>query len=108
MHGSVHVITHGYLAGELHSALSHLETFYQLARRHKWHTESGEGLHEISCEHLRRVYTLIADQVCVCVCVCVYVCVCLCVCVCVCVCMCVCVCVCEHLTVTVLMTCLVR
>lgn len=48
--------------GELQSALSHLETFYQLARRHKWHTESGEGLHEVSCEHLRRVYTSIADQ----------------------------------------------
>ena len=48
--------------GELTNALSHLETFYQLARRHKWHTDSGDGLHEIACEHLRRVYTTLAER----------------------------------------------
>ena len=86
------------LPGELSKALSHLETFYQLARRHKWHTESGDGLHEIACEHLRRVYTALAESEgeggrveylckaldmakesefeCVCVCVCMCACVC--------------------------------
>ena len=38
-------------------------TFYELARKHKWHTEGGDSLHEIACEHLRRVYTKIAEEV---------------------------------------------
>ena len=49
--------------GELSTAASHLEVFYQLARSHKWHTDSGENLHRIACEHLRRVYTSMADEV---------------------------------------------
>ena len=44
-------------------AVEHLEIFYKLARTHKWHTDSGDGLHEISCEHLRRLYTKLAETV---------------------------------------------
>lgn len=40
-----------------------METFHQLARKHKWHTDNGDSLHEIACEHLRRIYTKIAEQV---------------------------------------------
>lgn len=50
--------------GDLHKAAGHLETFYRLALKHKWHTDSGDSLHEIACEHLRRVYTSIAEEVC--------------------------------------------
>lgn len=50
-------------AGDLHKATGHLEIFYQLARKHKWHTDSGDSLDEIACEHLRRVYTSIAEEV---------------------------------------------
>lgn len=49
--------------GDLHKAAGHLETFYRLALKHKWHTDSGDSLHEIACEHLRRVYTSIAEEV---------------------------------------------
>ena len=50
-------------AGDLVKAVEHLETFYKLARKHKWHTDSGDSLHEISCEHLRRLYTKLAETV---------------------------------------------
>ena len=49
--------------GDLVKAVEHLETFYKLARKHKWHTDSGDSLHEISCEHLRRLYTKLAETV---------------------------------------------
>ena len=49
--------------GDLHKAAGHLETFYRLALKHKWHTDNGDSLHEIACEHLRRVYTSIAEEV---------------------------------------------
>ena len=54
--------SHPYV-GDLHKAAGHLETFYRLALKHKWHTDSGDSLHEIACEHLRRVYTSIAEEV---------------------------------------------
>ena len=40
-----------------------METFHELAANHSWHTEGGESLHRIACEHLRRIYTSIADKV---------------------------------------------
>ena len=40
-----------------------METLQELARQHKWHTEGGESFHEIACEHLRRIYTAIAEEV---------------------------------------------
>jgi len=48
--------------GDLVKAIEHLETFHKLAHKHKWHTDSGDSLHEISCEHLRRVYTKLATE----------------------------------------------
>lgn len=51
--------------GNFHKASDHLEVFHQLARKQKWHTESGDSLYEIACGHLRRVYTNIAEQVCI-------------------------------------------
>ncbi len=51
------------IVGNLTKASFHMEVFHQLAREYRWHTESGDSLHEISCEHLRRLYTLIAHEV---------------------------------------------
>lgn len=51
------------LSGELDKASSHLEVFRELSYRHRWHTESGDSLYEIACEHLRRVYTSLAERV---------------------------------------------
>ncbi len=50
--------------GEHSKASHHMETFHGLARKHKWFTDNGEELHKIACEHLRRMYTKIAEQVC--------------------------------------------
>ena len=55
--------TYCLLVGNLDKASMHMATFHQLARKHKWHTESGDSLHEIACEHLRRIYTSFAEQV---------------------------------------------
>ena len=51
------------MSGDLEKATSHMETFHHLSRHGKWHTDSGDNLHDIACEHLRRVYTSIAEQV---------------------------------------------
>ena len=51
------------IIGSLQKAIAHFETFHQLSARNKWHTTSGEGLHGIACEHLRRVYTSMAEEV---------------------------------------------
>jgi tetratricopeptide (TPR) repeat protein len=48
--------------GDLQASMEHLETFHHMTSRHKWHTETGENLHKISCEHLRRIYTSIAEK----------------------------------------------
>ena len=40
-----------------------METFQLLASQHKWHTDSGDSFHEIACEHLRRIYTAIGEEV---------------------------------------------
>ena len=44
-------------------AAGHFEVYQKLARKHKWCTDTGESVFEISCEHLRRVYTSMAKQV---------------------------------------------
>ena len=60
-------ITHYYIGiGDLEKAALHMETFHHLSRQHKWHTDS---VHDIACEHLRRIYTSIAEQVYACTCV---------------------------------------
>ena len=49
--------------GELQKAAGHLEVFQKLAHKHRWHTDSGDSQYEMACEHLRRVYTSIAEKV---------------------------------------------
>ncbi len=49
---------------EFEGSMKHLLQFYDLTRLNKWHTDSGERLHPIACEHLRRVYTKMAGKVC--------------------------------------------
>ncbi len=49
--------------GDLDKASAHLEVFKELAHRHRWHTDNGDSLYEIACEHLRRVYTTLAERV---------------------------------------------
>ena len=51
-------------SGDLDKAASHMGTFQELAHKHKWHTDSGDSLYEIACEHLRRIYTSLAERVC--------------------------------------------
>ena len=48
---------------DLQTAVEHMETFHELTSINNWHTESGENLYRISCEHLRRIYTSIAEKV---------------------------------------------
>ena len=48
---------------DLQTAVGHMETFHELTSINNWHTESGENLYRISCEHLRRIYTSIAEKV---------------------------------------------
>lgn len=49
--------------GELQKAAGHLEVFQKLAHKYRWHTDSGDSQYEMTCEHLRRVYTSIAEKV---------------------------------------------
>lgn len=49
--------------GDLFKAVEYLESFYNLTKGRLWQTDSGENLHSLSCEHLRRVYTTISDEV---------------------------------------------
>ena len=50
-------------SGDLSKAAFHMEIFHQLTSKYKWHTDSGDSFHEIACEHLRRIYTSIAEEV---------------------------------------------
>eukprot|EP00731_Ephydatia_muelleri_P031357 Em0022g871a len=47
---------------ELEKACHHFEVFHQLAKKYKWHSEEGDSLHAVACEHLRRIYTSIAER----------------------------------------------
>lgn len=49
--------------GDLFKAAEYLESFYNLTKGRLWQTDDGENLHSLSCGHLRRVYTTMADQV---------------------------------------------
>lgn len=44
-------------------AAEHLEVYQRLACKHKWCTDSGDSVYELSCEHLRRLYTTMAKKV---------------------------------------------
>ena len=48
--------------GELQMAAGHFEVYQKLAHKHKWTTDTGDSVYQISCEHLRRVYTSMAKQ----------------------------------------------
>lgn len=49
--------------GDLCKAAEYLESFYNLTKGRLWQTDDGENLHSLSCGHLRRVYTTMADEV---------------------------------------------
>jgi tetratricopeptide (TPR) repeat protein len=49
--------------GELKKAAGHFEVYQKLAHKHKWCTDTGLSVYEVSCEHLRRVYTSMAKQI---------------------------------------------
>ncbi|EDO47081.1 predicted protein, partial [Nematostella vectensis] len=49
--------------GDLHKAAEYFESFYNLTKGRIWQMDSGENLHSMSCENLRRVYTAISDLV---------------------------------------------
>ena len=51
------------LSDDLDKAVEHMEIFYELTSANNWHTENGENLYRIACEHLRRIYTTIAEKV---------------------------------------------
>ena len=43
-------------------AARHFEVYQKLAHKYKWTTDTGDSVYQISCEHLRRVYTSMAKQ----------------------------------------------
>lgn len=51
------------IIGDLIKAAEYLESFYNLTKGRLWQTDNGENLHSLSCSHLRRVYTTMADEV---------------------------------------------
>ena len=52
-----------WVTGELQQAAHHLEVYQKLAYTYKWHTDSGDSSYTIVSEHLRRVYTNMAEKV---------------------------------------------
>ena len=44
-------------------ACVHMETCHKLASTQQWYTEGGESLLDIATEHLRRMYTSLAEDV---------------------------------------------
>ncbi len=51
-------------AGEFNLATEHFEAYYKLAsdKRDEWMTDEGQTLYSTACEHLRRLYTTIAQS----------------------------------------------
>lgn len=49
--------------GDLIKAAEYLESFYNLTKGRLWQTDNGDNLHSLSCSHLRRVYTTMADEI---------------------------------------------
>lgn len=49
--------------GDMAKAAQYFESFYNLTKGRLWQTDSGENMHSLSCDHLRRVYSTIADEV---------------------------------------------
>lgn len=43
-------------------AAEHYEAFYQLTEGSTWKDETGHTYNSLACEHLWRIYTLLADK----------------------------------------------
>lgn len=43
-------------------AAEHYEAFYQLTEGTTWKNETGHTYHSLACEHLWRIYILLADK----------------------------------------------
>ncbi|NWV67551.1 TTC29 protein, partial [Malurus elegans] len=48
--------------GLVTQAAEHYETFYQLTEGSPWKDETGQTYNSLACQHLWRIYTLIADK----------------------------------------------
>ncbi|XP_078533787.1 tetratricopeptide repeat protein 29 isoform X2 [Lissotriton helveticus] len=48
--------------GQLEEAAEHYEAFYRLTLGRKWTDETGRTQNSLACEHLWRIYTLLADK----------------------------------------------
>ncbi|NXP78608.1 TTC29 protein, partial [Ramphastos sulfuratus] len=48
--------------GHIMRAAEHYEAFYQLAEGSTWKDETGRTYNSLACEHLWRIYTLLADK----------------------------------------------
>ncbi|NXG42290.1 TTC29 protein, partial [Psilopogon haemacephalus] len=48
--------------GHIMRAAEHYEAFYQLAEGSTWKDETGRAYNSLACEHLCRIYTLLADK----------------------------------------------
>ncbi|XP_015716662.1 tetratricopeptide repeat protein 29 isoform X4 [Coturnix japonica] len=49
-------------AGHVMKAAEHYEAFYQLTEGTTWKNETGHTYHSLACEHLWRIYILLADK----------------------------------------------
>ncbi|KAF1458905.1 Tetratricopeptide repeat protein 29, partial [Pygoscelis antarcticus] len=48
--------------GHVRKAAEHYEAFYQLTEGSTWKDETGHTYNSLACEHLWRIYTLLADK----------------------------------------------
>ncbi|XP_066488519.1 tetratricopeptide repeat protein 29 [Tiliqua scincoides] len=48
--------------GQFLKAVEHYEAFYQLTVGRVWKDDTGQNLNTVACEHLWRIYTLLADK----------------------------------------------
>ncbi|KAF7244086.1 Tetratricopeptide repeat protein 29, partial [Varanus komodoensis] len=48
--------------GQFLKAVEHYEAFYQLTVGRIWKDDTGQTFNSLACEHLWRVYTLLADK----------------------------------------------
>ncbi|NXI54193.1 TTC29 protein, partial [Chloroceryle aenea] len=48
--------------GHIMKAAEHYEAFYQLTEGSTWKDETGHAYKSLACQHLWRIYTLLADK----------------------------------------------
>ncbi|NXQ35751.1 TTC29 protein, partial [Alaudala cheleensis] len=48
--------------GHVMKAAEHFEAFYQLTQGSRWKDETGHTYTSLACQHLWRIYTLLADK----------------------------------------------